>query len=401
MPISLPKEKPVKPEGSPLFPHASGRWAKKIRGRMVYFGSWADGHDAALARFQEQKDDLYAGRRPRQQNDEPTVKDVCNAYLSHQEQKLKNKELSLSAWNGCHAACLLIVETFGKDRLASDLEPSDFTRLRQKMFKRWRPSTLTKMVTTVKGVFRFADQTDLIERPPKYGPGFTGASQRDLRLARAAKGERFFSPEQLHQILAAADVQLRAAVLLGVNCGFGNADCGRLPLSALDLERGWVNFPRPKTGINRRCPLWPETVAALREAIANRPAPKHTRHGDLVFLTYDGRPCHTDKTTSSGPLGERFSKLLKTLGIKGTLYDLRHTFRTVADNARDQTAIDQIMGHVDRTMGAHYRERVDDSRLLAVTDLVHRWLFGNGSQIAQNSPGTPNVPQDNQPSDKP
>ena len=28
-------------------------------------------------------------------------------------------------------------------------------------------------------------------------------------------------------------------------------------LSAIDFEGGWVDFPRPKTGIERRCKLWP------------------------------------------------------------------------------------------------------------------------------------------------
>ena len=68
---------------------------------------------------------------------------------------------------------------------------------------------------------------------------------------------------------AGPGVPLKAMVLLGINCGFGNTDCANLPLTALDLDRGWLNYPRPKTGTNRRCHLWPETGAALRNVEIN------------------------------------------------------------------------------------------------------------------------------------
>ena len=54
-------------------------------------------------------------------------------------------------------------------------------------------------------------------------------------------------------LLDGAGVQLKAMMLLGINCGFGNADCASLPLSALNLETGWIDYPRPKTGVPRRC----------------------------------------------------------------------------------------------------------------------------------------------------
>jgi hypothetical protein len=33
------------------------------------------------------------------------------------------------------------------------------------------------------------------------------------------------------------------------------------------------------------------------------------------------------------------------------------------------------MGHSDSSMGAAYRERIDDARLKAVADHVRQWLF--------------------------
>lgn len=75
--------KPNKPNAEfPLFPHATKRWAKKIRGKLHDFGPWDD-PDAAPKKYEEQKADLHAGRKPRDPPEGVTVKILCNEFLNH------------------------------------------------------------------------------------------------------------------------------------------------------------------------------------------------------------------------------------------------------------------------------------------------------------------------------
>src|SRR5262249_15299635 len=200
---------------------------------------------------------------------------------------------------------------------------------------------------------------------------FTAAEVRSMVNGALVVGER-------GPALVRASTQLRAMVLLGTNCGFGNADCGHLPQSAVDLETGMIDFPRPTTGIPRRCPLWPETVQAIREASAGRPNPKEEEHAGLVFITKYGLPWAKDSADQT--LAKEFGKLLRALGINGRkglgFYALRHVFRTVADESKDQPAVDHIMGHESPHMSNVYRETISDVRLKMVADHVRQWLFG-------------------------
>src|SRR5262249_7045853 len=161
----------------------------------------------------------------------------------------------------------------------------------------------------VRTVFKYALGQGLIERPVRYGDEFKKPSKMVLRKHRAGNGRRIFEANELLALIEVAGVPLKAMILLGINAAFGNADCGHLSKSAVDLEGGWIAFPRPKTGIERRCPLWPETVEALKSALADRPTPKDGANSDLVFLTKCRRPWSTGGT--SGAVTHETTKLMK------------------------------------------------------------------------------------------
>jgi integrase len=370
--------KPAKPYPDyPLTAHPAGYWCKKIRGKLHYFGPWSD-PDGALAKYLEQKDHLHAGKTPRPDPAALTVKGVANAFLNAKQRAVEADVLSPRTWIDYRSIMDMLVAGLGKHKLVCTLDPQDFATLKAKLAKKNGPPRMCTIIQVIRCAFKYAYENGTLDRPMRFGPEFKRTGKKTLRLHKAKQGPKLFTAEEVRRLLDAAGVQLRAMILLGINCGFGNSDCGNLTRSALDLENGWIDFPRPKTGIPRHCPLWSETVQAIREALARRPEPKQEDHAGLVFVTKYGQSW--SKTNHAGPLYQEMGKLLRRLGINGRarlgFYTLRHTFRTIADEAKDQPAADYIMGHESPHMSTVYREKISDERLWAVAEHVRAWLFG-------------------------
>ncbi len=376
----------------PLFPHATGRWAKKVKGKFAYFGKVADDPNgqAALVLWLKQKDDLLAGRTPQTKPEGLDLRELLDRYVVAKRARVDSGEITPRTFNELFTCCKRIGDVLGLDRLVVNLVPDDFSKLRRAIAKIWGPTRLGNEVQRVRSVFKFGYESRLIDRPVLFGPEFKKPSAKTLRLNRAKNGERAFTAEQLRAIIDAAGVQMKAMILLGINCGFGNGDCAKLPLGAVDLKGGWITCARPKTGIERRIPLWPETVAALEVAIAERPKPKDKADASLMFITKYGGPWDKSAVTEVGkdgkliianhsPISQAFRKVLTALKLHRPglgFYAIRHTFETVGGASKDQVSVNAIMGHVDSTMAGHYREYIDDERLVAVVNHVRGWLFG-------------------------
>jgi len=372
--------RPRKPHPEyPLFPHRSGQWAKKIKGRTVYFGAWAD-PDAALNRFLHQRDDLYAGRKPRPVSEDGfNVRDAINHFLTAKQQQVAAGDISPSHFNNLRDAGEFVAELLGKTRVVDDLRPDDFRQMHAVLSKRFGSSALKRWIANIKQPFNWCYKNALIERPVQFGTDFKPPSQKRQRLDRQRNGSRAFTAEQLRALVDAADGTMRAMILVGANAAYGNADVRRLEFGHLDLKGGWATFARPKTGVFRRAKLWSETVAALQESIATRKSPKQPKDSQLIFITRCGSPFGSDDSSDS-PITKEFRKLLGETEIYRpglSFYSLRHTFRTVADEVADAPAIDCVMGHTDSSMASIYRQAISDERLAAVAKNVRQWLFGS------------------------
>ena len=385
-------EKPKKPYPEfPLYAHASRRWAKTIRGITRYFGPWDD-PQAALDKYLRERDDLYAGREPRQQDTNGlTVKELVNRFLYAKELELHDGKIEQRTWDDYDDICGRLLGFFKHNPYVTDIQPEDFRKLAVYLRKGKRrqagASTQYNNITRARVVFNFAWDDRLIPAPVNYGKGFRKPSSKELRAARNKKPRKDFRAKEIRALIDAAHPQMKAMILLGINCGLGNTDCAKLHRQALKLKRGWLVFPRPKTEVPRRCPLWQETIDAVKAVLRHRKEPKDAAFANLVFLTRLGAPWTSKCKKGDSPITKEMAKLLKKLHLERlgrNFYGLRHTFQTIGEETNDLIAVDFIMGHTPKSddMRSVYREKMKKRRLLRVTAHVHKWLFNDNKPLA-------------------
>jgi hypothetical protein len=134
-PEPVKADRPKKPRKSyPLYAHACGRWAKKVNGKLRYFGTWDD-PQGSLEMWLAQKDDLLAGREPSAPGDGLTVFGLVNKCLESKELAVATGELTKRSWDDYHLIGGVIIKMFGENRSVTDLRAADFEKLKHEFTK--------------------------------------------------------------------------------------------------------------------------------------------------------------------------------------------------------------------------------------------------------------------------
>jgi integrase len=338
-----------------------------------------------------------------------TVKKLGNEFLVYQMERVSSGQIGARWFEDCRRIVRHFAKSVGVSRPVTSLAAADFQRYRRLLVTEGLRGSrglgvhaLTRTITVVRGLFKWAVDTGLVERAPRWGRAFIKPSAADVRRSRAAgereNGKRMFTAAKVRSLIESAEPAIKAAILLGINGGFGNTDCAALSRAAVNLKGCVIDFERPKTGVRRIVPLWPETVAGLKVVLATEsPLPTPGAETRVVFHSESGLPLvrqivkrgkndEIEKVTYIDRLGDWFDDLLVEKKLKRRrvgFYTLRHTFRTWADETNDQHAIHLVMGHAIPGMSGIYIEEIGMKRLRRVVNHVRRklWPGANGEKV--------------------
>lgn len=187
--------------------------------------------------------------------------------------------------------------------------------------------------------------------------------------------------------------QFLAMLYLALNGGYGAMELSQLPKAVIDLDIGYIDYRRGKTGQNHVVPLWPETVEALRPVLKQRP------NDELLFRTREGNPWCRREVTRVGnrvkvqPIDnvkDRFDALVKPLGLKfagQAFYKLKHLHATTADRAGDPHATFRLAGHGLPGAKGHYVDVGLDRVEKVVSFIRHELLIRGVSPTTCPQPG--------------
>ena len=312
-------DKPAKPRPDyPCYAHRNGQWAKKIEGRTLFFGSWRDDPHGVRA------EQAY-----RQFIDDPmpeglTVADSLNLWLHMKNSRRKTGELGATTFRGYKMTAERVLAVIARNRLVDELTPADFERLRTSMAETLSLASIDVELSKVRVWLNWVEDTYDVR--VKTGQSLRKPAKKNMLKQRTRKE---FSRDEILTMLNAAEDQRfwRAAILLGINGGYGPSDLNHLRTTHIRWDEQLIEFPRPKTAEERVTPLWDETTEALKALCTT---------SESVFTRADGSPLERETAECTRYLSARFRAFIEPLGLwqphRG-FYTLRRMHRTISDTA--------------------------------------------------------------------
>lgn len=395
-------QRPAKPHPDfPLSPNLNGQWFKKINQKPYYFGSWRDDAkgERAIKEYNNRLPGILSGTdhlRLLAAKGLPVVGEVMGKYLAQCRLDVASGSLARITFGERIRELEQFTDWIKAETPVATLKPEHFAGFVQHILevRKLKARARKRTLAHIKTMFRWGAGNGHCPLP-NFGTAFKSPSttKQAIRKEKARAGlvdhsGRIVNGLEIDRLLEGSQPNLAAMILLGINCGLGPADIGRMTWR--HVEGGWLNYPRHKTGNVRVGYLWKRTREAMERVAKTRHAVKAiAKNGKdaLVFITRKGLPYYreTDVVEDGKIVGVQianaisitFGRLAKRLKLDGvTFYRLRHSFKTLGKKAKDRDALNLCMGHqTNSTEEGYDHEDIDRARVKRVAIVVKRRLW--------------------------
>lgn len=361
---------------NPLWWHKHAKqWCKKIKGKFHYFGP---DYDSALVSWAREKDYLIAGL-PVPSTGGTALPDLVGKFVRYRTDLWRKKsEISQRTAEDSIASAQFVLSHFG-NRTVESLTPDDWSTLRDAMPQR-SPVTVRNAIVRIKSMFTWARESGTYTQHVLFGPDMKPPAKAVERRHNSRREKPVFTLDQLRYVLQ-SDMpdSLRAWIHLAINCGMYPKDIS--DLRSWHIRGEWLEFARLKSGVERKCWLWPETLEWV-ERTRSADGPLYSGTGGVPLVqrgdVKSDRVGATWAYYGRGQIKRRNAKRKTEDQLPlwlGSFRWLRHTFSTVASKARDKDALKICMGHTIPGVTEFYIHEFEEERLRDVCQFVRSWLF--------------------------
>ena len=357
MPRSRPASNPIS------FHKHTGQYYVTRAGKRIYLGSEPD---EALAKYHRLNLGMTESEKCSVQVP-ISAKELANRFLVAQSANWRNPKDTLQSYRHW-------VGRFLKDN--PRLRIQEFTL---EMFSNWKLSlrerrysaeSINHYLSAVRSMFVFAEDTQLLAKSPPL------KRVRNESLRNNGGGEKaLYSGEQISQLVKLADTQMKAMLLLGLNCGFGPKDIHDLLWEDIKEER--VTLPRSKTGVCQTFLLWTETLSALKNLVHERNTRIKRLEKRNRFRSDDGHVFVTRfwKPWSKDSVANEFRKLCQKAGVPCYgFYRLRHCASTAMSLVTNPHVHRKFMRHAQLQQQVTYTHTPDHEVDAAILKAKERIL---------------------------
>ncbi len=212
-------------------------------------------------------------------------------------------------------------------RYLNDITPGLLDEFRVEMLAGKKPKTIKNYIGLLKTVLNKAVEWELIDFNPVA----------KVKPPKVVKTFNFFNQDEIKKLIDEAEEPLKTGIFILVSTGMRRGELFHLRRRDVDLEnnkirvRAYDGFS-PKGKRPRSIPISTNLRKVIEKLLKDKALDGH------VFRPF----------VSEHRLYKRFSALLKRLGMKGTLHDLRHSFASnLAMSGTPVPVIKDLLGHAD------------------------------------------------------